>query len=119
MSKTKKKREDSISASEEEIFSVERILDRRISKGGRAEYLLKWTGYPDSENTWEPRSNLDCSELIQAYLKEHNKGKMLVGASTSISVESHKNVNEGDVNKSEMKVGLVSGVSVCVLMAVS
>ena len=39
-------------------FAVERILDKRIGKRGKVEYLLKWLNYSESESTWEPKSHL-------------------------------------------------------------
>ena len=35
------------------------------------EFFLKWKGYPESENSWEPKSNLSCSELLQQYMIKH------------------------------------------------
>ena len=51
----------------EEEFSVEEILDKRITQVGKVEYLLKWKGYAEDESTWEPNENLFCTDLIKAF----------------------------------------------------
>ena len=34
-------------------------------------YLVKWKGYDDSDNTWEPKANLaGAQELLGAYEKQ-------------------------------------------------
>ena len=35
------------------------------------EFLLKWKGYPESENSWEPAGNLSCSDLLKPYCIKH------------------------------------------------
>lgn len=42
-------------------YKVERILSSRERRSGRRtirEYLIKWEGYDDSHNSWEPEKNL-------------------------------------------------------------
>ena len=50
----------------EEDYTVEKIVDER-TRDGRHEYFLKWKGYSDLENTWEPAENLDCHELLEEF----------------------------------------------------
>mmetsp|Transcript_2674 Transcript_2674/g.5757 ORF Transcript_2674/g.5757 Transcript_2674/m.5757 type:complete len:409 (-) Transcript_2674:175-1401(-) len=54
-----------------EEYEVEKVVDHRYRKtafpdGSHDEYLIKWKGYPSSENTWEPESNLNPSALAEA-----------------------------------------------------
>jgi hypothetical protein len=42
----------------DDVYKVERIIDRRKNPRGTTEYLVKWLGYPESMSTWEPESNI-------------------------------------------------------------
>ena len=51
-----------------EVYEVESILAHR-GTGTRAQYLVKWRGYPHSESTWEKRSSLvDAQDAIDEYV---------------------------------------------------
>jgi transposase InsO family protein len=56
---------------EENEFEVEKIVDDKLNDNPRDPerfYLVKWLGYPDSENTWEPETNLrNCQQLLRRY----------------------------------------------------
>lgn len=53
---------------EERAFEVERVLDMRVEEG-TTQFLIKWKGFNGAEdNTWEPRENLNCEEMIEKFL---------------------------------------------------
>nr|XP_022905013.1 chromobox protein homolog 3-like [Onthophagus taurus] len=56
-----------------EEYTVEKIIDKRVNANGTVEYLLKWIGYDDKDNTWEPVNHLDCPGLIEAFETERAK----------------------------------------------
>ncbi|XP_013114568.1 heterochromatin protein 1 [Stomoxys calcitrans] len=78
------------SSDEEAEYVVEKICSRRVRKG-KIEYFLKWKGYSESENTWEPEENLDCQDLIQAF--EEQRAKDEAAASSSKSSDKSKKDN--------------------------
>jgi hypothetical protein len=45
---------------ENSIYYVEKILDKKKSKGKEV-YLVKWQDYDSAENTWEPVENLQTA----------------------------------------------------------
>lgn len=59
---------------ESNIYVVDRIAGSRRRKGIR-QYLVKWKGYPDSENTWEDEDNIFCKDLIEKYEQSRKAAK--------------------------------------------
>ena len=51
---------------QEPEYEVERVLAHR-KRRKRIQYLVKWTGYPDTENSWVDASDLHAPDLLQAY----------------------------------------------------
>lgn len=69
----KKTREPTPEA-EDEIFEVETVRDHRetVDEDGyiNYEFLVHWKNYPDSDDTWEPRSSLmeGAKSILDAYI---------------------------------------------------
>ena len=50
----------------QEYFEIEDILDSKCM-GRRLQYLIKWKGFPDSENSSKPRANIPARGLIKEF----------------------------------------------------
>jgi hypothetical protein len=58
----------------EEEYEVEKILDmKQKGQGRKTHYLIKWKGYPTSDNSWEPAENVQAKDLIKEYKEEQRK----------------------------------------------
>lgn len=63
------------SIEDNQTWEVERIIDHKKQRNGKNKYLVKWKGYDDSQNTWEPQDNLRLinknrmSSLEKTYFK--------------------------------------------------
>ena len=85
---TKKIVQQPIKENEDE-YEVEKIIDKRITKGA-AQYQVKWLGYEKKEDlTWEPSSNLaGCKALVNAF--ENAKKKQNTSYSKILKIPKTK-----------------------------
>ncbi len=56
----------------EEEYEVEKVINHRHTGRARTlQYLVKWIGYPEADNTWEPADQIHAPQLIKAYHRQH------------------------------------------------
>jgi hypothetical protein len=67
----------------EEEYSVEKILDsRKFGRRRRLQYLVKWEGYPDSDNMWVDKDDVFADDKVREF-KASNPAKETHIRSTS------------------------------------
>ena len=81
-------------------YEVERIVEKRLIPGraDEYEYRVKWRGYDDDDNTWEPLAHLDhatemVAEFEQRLLNRQRSSSSSSSSSPSSSSSSLKNEN--------------------------
>ena len=67
----------------DDIYYVEKIIKSRKNKKGIKEYFIKWLGYPDKFNSWEPLKNIiELNDQIidenKLHLSDEQKNKRLI-----------------------------------------
>lgn len=59
----------------EGFYEIETVRKKRVRKG-QVQYLIKWRGWPETANTWEPVENLlSCSDVIDVFEESMRSGK--------------------------------------------
>jgi hypothetical protein len=56
----------------EEEYEVEAIIDSRcFGRGRKLQYLVKWKGYPDSDNQWVNKEDLFADDALREFKRLH------------------------------------------------
>ena len=89
-------------------YSVEKIIGKRPGKPEKLEYLIKWRGYGDSSNTWEPSEYLDCPDLIEAFEREYQEEQAAQKEQNGVNGSGSENGTE--IQGDEMPFGFQRGL---------
>jgi hypothetical protein len=55
-----------------EEYEVEKVLGYRThGQWKKKQYLIKWKGYSEAHNSWEPEENLNAPDLVKEYHNQH------------------------------------------------
>ena len=60
-------------------FFVEAVLEHKGNPSLKStmEFKIKWLGYNDSHNSWEPYSNLRDLDILHDYLSQQNLSRLI------------------------------------------
>lgn len=72
------------------------MLDEKNIKGIK-HYLIRWKGYEEESDTWEPEDTLDCKELIEEFKKKKKDDK----GPKKHKKKQHKEMKEPDWDENE------------------
>ncbi|KFM78333.1 Chromobox protein-like protein, partial [Stegodyphus mimosarum] len=99
------------------VFYAECIQKKRIRKG-RVEYFVKWHGWSQKYNTWEPEENILDPLLFEAFEARQGKDKgpakrgpkpkkKRIRSSSDVSLEARSNAADGSTKLADdsMRVG--------------
>ncbi len=93
----------------EEEYEVETVLDTwQFGRGRKKQYLIKWKGYPDSDNEWVDHRNVHAPEAIREFensraaLKRHIRtgimGEYPITPLTTPTTTTHTSPMSNDTN---------------------
>lgn len=90
-----------IVVNEEAEYEVESILDARIYRN-KFQYLIKWKGYSDKDNSWEPAANVkNAPDAIAHFYRKHPGAPRTILATTFLTIpfrNIHKNFEKSPEN---------------------
>lgn len=92
------------SKNDEKEYEVEKVVGEKLEYGVRY-FLVKWKGWPESDNSWESEKSVDCYELIEKFresCRTANKNKRTANAAPKASkAKKARKTQSVDENDSE------------------
>jgi hypothetical protein len=71
----------------EEEYSVEKILDsQRFGRRWRLQYLVKWEGYPDSDNMWVDKDDVSADDKVRDFKASNPESEVHLRQAHVVSV---------------------------------
>uniref|UniRef100_A0A2K5JBS6 Histone-lysine N-methyltransferase n=1 Tax=Colobus angolensis palliatus TaxID=336983 RepID=A0A2K5JBS6_COLAP len=91
-------------------YEVEYLCDYKVVKDMEY-YLVKWKGWPDSTNTWEPWQNLKCPLLLQQFSNDKHNYLSQVKKDKAITLKDNNKtlkpaITEYIVKKAKQRIAL-------------
>ncbi|XP_012683403.2 chromodomain Y-like protein [Clupea harengus] len=92
----------------EELYEVEKIVDKRKNKKGKMEYLVRWRGFGYEGDTWEPETHLaNCMEFIHEFnrqLSDRQRDGSLIRSTRSSPCVSFSHSSSGGSNSARKQI---------------
>jgi hypothetical protein len=86
---------------EDEHYEVETVLQSRLTPNKKGiQYLIKWKGYPDSENSWLPASQMKhAADLVKKFHSQFPKAPRPLQIK---SLQEQLGLKEGMLSRTEV-----------------
>src|SRR6266436_7734072 len=94
----------------EEEFEVERIVAHQtFGRSKCLQYLIKWKGYPESDNSWEPADQVHAPDLVKHYRSAAKNQSAIHSAVTDQSAPQKTPYQSTRKEQSAVKVKGIKG----------
>ena len=95
----------------EEEYKIEEVLQsRRYGRGCKIQYLVKWKGYPDSENQWVDWDDLHADEALADFKRKNPDTISHIKGGTSQEVKGNNFTPMSNDGHSSPPLATISGV---------
>ncbi len=92
----------------EEEYEVERIIAHRtFGRSKTPQYLIKWKGYPESDNSWEPADQVHAPDLLKRY---HSAAKDQSAVRSAATDQSAPQITPYQSTKEEQSAAKMSRI---------